>query len=185
MEVRALPPEPWPRLRRHARRPARTGPGCLVALVLLPIVVILGIVIGTVLQRPRRRARATRRPSPSTRAPSTGSTGASTPCATSRATAAPSCTRTASSSPAPAPSRPRTPPSATRPSCSGGPPTASRPVRVRARRRRGRRDRHRHGRGRRRPLLRRVVDGDVDAEAFVPSSARCHSDGAGAVDLPA
>jgi hypothetical protein len=29
--------------------PARTGPGCLVALVLLPIVVILGVIIGTVM----------------------------------------------------------------------------------------------------------------------------------------
>jgi hypothetical protein len=29
--------------------PARTGPGCLVALVLLPIVIILGLVVGTVL----------------------------------------------------------------------------------------------------------------------------------------
>lgn len=41
----ATPPSATPAPR------ARTGPGCLVALVLLPIVVVLGIVIGTVLSQ--------------------------------------------------------------------------------------------------------------------------------------
>jgi hypothetical protein len=47
LEVRALPPE----LMATPPTSSRSGPGCLVALILLPIVIILGLVIGTVLSR--------------------------------------------------------------------------------------------------------------------------------------
>ena len=174
----------------------RTGPGCLVALVLLPIVIVLGLVIGTVLSQRgdddgekavtldegtidgvdvARRRRARRR----------------------RRQPARSSTRTASSSPAPAPSPRRTPPSATRPSSSAAPTTASRTVRVELD----------NGEvveidtvtadGVAGTFFVQVVDGDVDAEAFPRSvkenvrmrtspcteAVSARTRGAGAVDL--
>ena len=50
MEVRALPPEPMASTPAATPAPAeRSGAGCLVALVLFPVVVIAGLVIGTAL----------------------------------------------------------------------------------------------------------------------------------------
>lgn len=53
MEVRALPPELMASSPAATPAPRPTsGPGCLVALILLPIVLIAGLVVGTALSRP-------------------------------------------------------------------------------------------------------------------------------------
>ena len=136
---------------RHARSPAAhrprlpRGPACCCRSWS-----ILGIVIGTVAQRPRRRAERGGVRHPRRGHDRRGRAGGSTPSATSRATAAPSSTRTASSSPVPAPSTPagrhhRRADRGVRP----GRRRRRRPCGS-ARHRRGGRDRHRHRRRRRR-----------------------------------
>ena len=53
MEVRVLPPEPMAATSPSATpaAPKRSGPGCLVTLLLLPVVVIVGLIVGAALNQ--------------------------------------------------------------------------------------------------------------------------------------